>query len=154
MKRLLTIPAYLWAIACLLLIPVTFIGNESFAGQMAKLKFMKVNPVYTGGEITDSVNEPDLDTYIYKPVFEAFIGESKEGFIQVKFSSPSDTLPEIITKTIDYNLDDSNDFILEVNTATGKTIVTSMNPLVEDVNISSRLKNEWVVRVGLKNLLK
>lgn len=154
MKRLLIIPAYLWAIACLFLIPVTFIGSDSFARQLSKLPFMKVNPIYTGGEITNSINEPGLNTYIYKPVFEALIRESKVGFVQVKFSSPSDTLPEIITKTIDYNLDDSNDFVLEVNTYSGKTILTSLNPLVENVNISSRLKNEWVVRVGLKNPLK
>ena len=154
MKRLSTIPAYLWAIACLLLIPVTFIGNESFARQMAKLKFMKVNPVYTGGEISDSINEPGLNTYIYEPVFEAIIGESKEGFIQVKFSSPSDTLPEMITRPIDYNLDDSNDFILEVNTVTGKTLLTSLNPLVKDIAITSKVKDEWVVRVRLNKSLK
>lgn len=154
MKKLLTIPAYLWAIACLLLIPVTFIGNQSFAVKMAKLPFMKVNPIYSGGEIADSVVDAELKTTIYEPVFESLIGESKKGFVQVKFSSPTDTLPLIIKREIDYNFDKTIDFSLEINTSTGETGMTAFNKLVMDVAVSSKVNEAWVVRVELLNLSK
>jgi hypothetical protein len=150
MKKLLSIPAYLWAIACLLLIPITFIGNDSLASQLAKLPFMKVNPLYSGGEISDSINAPELNIYIYKPVFEAFIGESKEGFVQIRFSSAGN-LPDIISKSIDYDKDGINDFDVNIDTRNGETQLKHFNPLVTEMEISSKVKEDWIIRVGLKN---
>jgi hypothetical protein len=150
MKKLLIIPAYMWAIACLLLIPVTFIGNDSFANQLAKLPFMKVNPLYSGGELTDSIKGQELDIYIYKPVFEAFIGESKEGFVQIRFSSV-EKLPDIITKSIDYDHDGKTDFDVNIDTRNGETQLKPLNPLVTGMDVSSKVKGDWIIRVGLKN---
>jgi hypothetical protein len=153
MKKLLTIPAYLWAIACLLLIPVTFIGNDSLANKLSKLPFMKVNPLYSGGELSDSIKEQNLDTYIYKPVFEAFIGESREGFVQIRFS-PAEKLPDQITKSIDFDNDGTTDFEVNINTRNGETILNPSNPFITKLIISSKVKKDWIVRVGLKNQSK
>lgn len=151
MKKLLAIPAYLWAIACLLLIPITFIGNESFAKELSRLPFMKIHPVYSGGEQARVITDTVLETTIYKPVFESLFGESKTGFVQVKFSSLSDTLPPVIKRDIDYNCDNAIDFGVEINTVTGETKLTAINCLVKNINISSRVKEAWIVRVSIKN---
>jgi hypothetical protein len=151
MKKLLAIPAYLWAIACLLLIPVTFIGNESFAKELARLPFMKVHPIYSGGDQAKIITDAELETTIYKPVFDALVGESKTGFVQVRFSSPSDTLPQFIKRDIDYNFDNAIDFSVDINTVTGETKISPVNCLVNKMNVSSRVKEDWIVRVSVKN---
>lgn len=140
---------YIWAIICVLLIPITFMGNMYFSKQMVKLPFMKVNPVFTGGDINKTIEENGLIITIYKPVFEALIGESNNGFVQIKFSS-NDKLPEKIDMKIDYNNDGRDDFRLIINTHTGATGIEAFNEHVKDIKVSSRVKTDWIVRVNLK----
>lgn len=153
MKRTIQIFAYTWAIICALLIPVTFMGNNQFAKLLAKLPFMKVNPVYTGGEADRTIVKDSLKITINKPVFAALIGESSEGFVQVKFSD-SIQLPKIIKHEIDYNNDGSPDFILNVNTISGNTKLEPLNKNVIALIVSSKVKNDWIVRVRLLNKKK
>jgi len=151
MKKLLAIPGYIWAIICILILPVCFIKNDTFAAEMAKLPFIKLHPVYSGGDEAKVITDPALTTTIYRPVFDGFIGERKNGFVQVKFTSPSDTLPRVIQKDVDYNLDNAVDFKVEINTATGDTKLTPVNNLVKSLNISSPVKKSWVIRVNVIN---
>jgi hypothetical protein len=154
MKKLLAITAYIWAIACIIILLAAFIKNDSFAREMARLPFIKLHPVYSGGDQAKIITEPGLETTIYKPVFERIIGESKVGFVQLKFTSPTDTLPLIINKQIDYNFDNAIDFDIYINTATGETKLNPVNNLVKDINVSSRVKKSWVVRVNVINPAK
>lgn len=150
MKKFLAIPAYTWAIACALLLPITFIGNDFFAQKLALLPFMKVNPKYTGGDVDRYYTKDSLTTTIYKPVFAALTGQSSKGFVQVKYSAAKQ-LPAIIHSTVDYNNDSKADFTLSINTTTGDT---KLNPLSNDVlrvNVSSKVKDYWIVRVNVLN---
>ena len=139
---------YIWAIICLLLIPASFMGNMYFSKQLAKLPFMKVNPVFTGGVISKTIEDNSLTVSVYKPVFEALIGESSNGFVQVRFSD-KDKLPLIIDRKIDYNNDGKEDFRLIINTQTGDTKIESLNNHVDGIKVSSRVKTDWIVRVNL-----
>ena len=154
MKKLLAILGYIWAIACLIVLLAAFVKNDSFAGKMAKLPFIKLHPVYSGGDETKVINEPGMDITIYKPVFDRIIGESKTGFVQLKFTSSTDTLPSIINKEIDYNFDNAVDFSVEINTLTGETKLKPVNTLVKDLNVSSKVKKSWVIRVNVTNPAK
>ncbi len=151
MKKLRTIPAYLWAVICVFLIPITFIGNEGFAKQLAKLPFMKINPIYKGGEVARITSDSTLKITINKPVFEALIGESSEGFVQIKFECDS-LLPEIIRQNIDFNNDGVQDFKLAVNTKTSDTQFEALNKKdVIGLGISTMVKDYWIVRVEVRN---
>ena len=151
MKTLRTIPAYLWAVICVLLIPAAFIGNDSFAKQLAKLPFMKINPIYKGGEVARITSDSTLKITINKPVFEALIGESSEGFVQIKFECDS-LLPEIIRQNIDFNNDGVQDFKLAVNTKTSDTQFEALNKKdVIGLGISTMVKDYWIVRVEVRN---
>jgi hypothetical protein len=141
---------YIWAIVCVLLIPLTFIGNDQFAKQLAKLPFMKVNPLYTGGEADQVLKQDSLTVVINKPVFEALLGQSSQGFVQVKFIGKS-SLPATIKKAIDFNHDGVSDFVLNIDTRNGGTTVVAMNSNVKGLLISSKVKKDWIVRVKLKN---
>lgn len=153
MKKVITVIGYIWAVACLLLIPVTFVGNQSFARMASRLSFMKVSPIYTGGEVARTVEDSTIKVEIYKPVFEALIGESKKGFIQIRFSS-AEKLPPLIEKTIDMDNDGKDDFGLIINTETSDTKLSPVNPHVTGLNVSTRVKDAWVVRVDLTNPAK
>ncbi|BDX38806.1 hypothetical protein CYCD_21610 [Tenuifilaceae bacterium CYCD] len=148
MKQLLSIPAYIWAIICMLLIPATFIGNTQFAKQLARLPFMKVNPIYSGGDIDRSYQQDSITVTINKPVFAALIGTSSKGFVQVTFSGK---LPETINSAIDYNSDNQPDFNVTINTATNSTKFEALSENVTGLNVSSRVKDCWIVRANILN---
>jgi hypothetical protein len=148
MKRLLSIPAYIWAIICMFLIPITFMGNNFFAQKLSTLPFMKVNPVYTGGDSIRSYQQDSLLITINKPVFESLIGTSRKGFVQVRFSGE---LPGIINSTIDYDNDNKPDFSLKINTVTGDTKLETLSENVTALDVSSKVKDYWITRVRILN---
>ncbi len=150
MKTMLSIIGYSWAVICLLLVPVTFIGNGSFANLLAKQSFMKVNARYSGGDIDHSLTKKDYKVEIYKPVFTALIGESSEGFVQVKWVVDK-VLPPAICDTIDFDNNGSPDFSVNIDTKTGKTEFKALDKNVLGLNVSSLVKSSWLVRVNLKN---
>jgi hypothetical protein len=148
MKKFLTIPAYFWAVICMLLIPVTFIGSSNFAKNLAKLPFMKVHPAFTGGETDRTYVSDSLTVTVNKPVFPALFGEGKRGFVQVRFSGKV-PLPAVIEETIDFDNDNSSDFSLKISTKTGETTLQPLNGKVRNSFVSTRVKEDWVVRVDL-----
>ena len=148
MRKILAIPAYLWAVACFLLIPVTFVRNDAFDEQLATLPFMKVNPVYSGGEINRTYEKDDLLISINNPVSTVLLGDRKQ-MVQVSFSKRGQ-LPGMIDQTIDYNLDGNPDFRVIISTTHGETDLTPIDPTVKSLWLSSRLKEDWVIRVNLE----
>ena len=91
-----------------------------------------------------------LKIEISKPVFEALIGKSKEGFVQVKFLGSKEAL-QLIEQEIDYNNDTKPDFKLKINTRENKTEFYSLNPNAESLIVSSKVNNSWIVRIKVKN---
>ena len=149
MKKLISATGYLWAIACLLIVPVTFIANDSLALQLSRMPFMKIHPRYSGGEVLRTYESNGMKIRINRPVFDALLGESKIGFVQVTFTGTG-RLPENIRESIDYNGDGEADFTVYISTVSGNTELTSHNPLVKSLDVSSRLKEDWVVRVNIE----
>ena len=96
-----------------------------------------------------TVDHGSYKTALHRPVFDALIGQTKEGFIQINWE-PAAGLPQIIREGFDYNQDGKDDFIVTLNTATGETMLTKNSPDVLDIGKSYRLKNGWAVRVLLK----
>ena len=52
MKKIKIIAGIIWALSGLILILILFPGLNSFSGSAARLPFMKINPNYSGGEVT------------------------------------------------------------------------------------------------------
>jgi hypothetical protein len=150
MKRVISIIAIVWAFFCTVLILVVVINGPQLAQASAKLPFMKINPLFTGGELNYTVTKHSLVIAINKPVFEALIGKSKTGFVQVKFSGSRKAL-QLIEQEIDYDLDTKADFRLKINTLKNKTEFISLNPNVISVIVSSKVKNNWIVRIKVIN---
>jgi len=151
MKKIISMIAYIWAFSSTFLMLYTFLDSNALATSLVKLTSMQIDPLYTGGEVHKILRENGLNYQIHKPVFPALFGESKKGYVQVKITSDTE-LPEYIVKEIDYNEDGSGDFTLHIHTSTGEThleILQHENPL--NINVSERVKEAWMVRVGMQN---
>jgi hypothetical protein len=150
MKRTISILAITWAFCCTILVLIVIIRMPQFARGAAKLPFMKINPLFTGGDLNYSIEKDSIKIAINKPVFEALIGESNEGFVQITFSG-SKNLPKNIVEEIDYNNDSKTDFKLKINTLEETTELSSLNSNVTSLIVSSKVKNDWIVRIKIKN---
>jgi hypothetical protein len=148
MKKLRSIPGYLWAAACLILIPVTFIKNDALAGHMARLPFMKIHPKYSGGTERAAYVKDGLHISVFEPVYNGITGKGSEGFVQVKFSG-KDKMPALINESIDYDLNGDPDFIISIHTADGATKLEKLNNQVQSLLISSKVKDYWLIRVNV-----
>jgi hypothetical protein len=149
MRKILIIPAYIWAFACFILIPVTFIKNDILAQQMARLSFMKIHPRYSGGKEKSSSLVNGLNITIYEPVYNGLTGGGTDGFVQVKFSGIQ-KLSALIHETIDYNFDNTPDFEVSINTSDGATELKSLNSNVKSLAVSSKVKEDWLIRVNIE----
>jgi hypothetical protein len=150
MKTIIALTAYTWAIISMLLIPVTFMGNNFFAVQLARMSFMKINPVYSGGEAGITYQKDSLRITVNKPVFAALFGSSSKGFVQVKFSGDKN-IPTQIAQDIDYDGDKNPDFNININTVSGETKFISYSKNVSELSVSSKVKDYWVIRVRILN---
>ena len=148
MKKLSIIPAYIWAAACFILIPVTFIKNDALAEKLARLPFMKIHPKYSGGDERMAYIKNGLHVSVFEPVFSGIKGKGSDGFVQVKFAG-TNTMPATINEAIDYDLNGVPDFNVSVNTADGATTLEKLNNRVQSIQVSSKVKDYWLIRVNV-----
>src|SRR5512133_1753249 len=145
MKKLRIIPAYIWASICLILIPVTFIKNDALAEKLARLPFMKIHPRYSGGAERIAYIDSGLHISVYEPVYSGITGKGSDGFVQVKFAGTAN-MPATINQAIDYDLDGESDFRVSIITATGVTTLEKIDARVRSLQVSSRVKDYWLIR--------
>ena len=146
MKKVKIIAGILWAFLGVVLIIILFPGLNSFSVSVSKLPFMKINPIYTGGDIAKQIVADRCTLDIRKAVFNGFLNERKTGFVQMDWHGD---LPEIINDSIDYDQDGVKDFIISVNRKNSKTILNPISNNVKKVVISTQTSYGWAVRVGL-----
>ena len=149
MSKLKGTLGYIWAFPALFIVLATFLGNSYFSGKLASATGLTVSPWFSGGEIVRMIDHGTYKTYIHRPVFDALIGERREGFIQLNWE-PFAGLPPVIQEKIDYNSDNREDFLITLNTKTGEASLASNNPAVLPVQQSFRLKKGWAVRILLQ----
>lgn len=140
---------YLWAVSALVVALATFLGNDYLSRKLAASTGITVSPRYSGGEVIQSVRHVSYETAIHRPVFDALIGESKTGFVQVDWK-PAKGLPPAIREAIDYTGDGKMDFVIDLDTATGKAKLTASNPDVLPGPATYRLRDGWAARIQLQ----
>jgi len=148
MKKLRIIPAYLWAAACFILIPITFIKNDALAEKLARLPFMKIHPKYSGGDERMAYINNGLNISVFEPVYSGIKGKGSDGFVQVKFAG-ANNLPSTINEAIDFDLNGDPDFKVSINTINGATTLEKINNHVQSIQVSSKVKDYWLIRVNV-----
>ena len=127
---------------------------SAFGGPLGEL-FIEVTGLetsanWTGGEVVQTIGHGTYQTQVHRMVFDALIGERKEGFIQVGWTPP-DSLPAHIAEEIDADGDGEADFRVEVDTANKESTLTPYAPWVLELEGTYRLEDSLAVRVLLKN---
>ncbi|MGD0340441.1 MAG: hypothetical protein ABSA76_01855 [Bacteroidales bacterium] len=146
MKKLKIAAGILWAILCLILIIVLFPGLNTFSSNVSRMPFMKINHNFTGGEAAEQKIMENCTLVIRKPVFDGLIGERRHGFVQLDWRG---RIPEILSDTIDYDMDMKPDFAIRINRTESSTVLHSMNPKVKGTGISTPTSYGWSVRVKI-----
>lgn len=148
MKKIKSIIGYSWAVISFLFILILFPALGPLSSGLSRLPFMKVNAKYSGGEKAYSVVQKDDTLTVYKPVFEALTGSSKNGFVQVrwdgKFQFPH-------SDTIALSQNQPADFIIKFNNDKDAPKITSLNPKVKAIGNFAKTKTGWIVRVNMEN---
>jgi len=90
-----------------------------------------------------------LQVTVNKPVFWSQITGGHSGFVQVSFSA-IDSLPVTIRENIDFNFDDSPDFTVWIDTKSETTQLNNKGPKVRSLDVSSRVKDSWIIRVNIE----
>jgi len=147
MKKIKITAGIIWAFAGLILILILFPGLTGFSKSLSLLPFMKINPNYSGGEVAFSEIQPACTLVVRKPVFDGLLKERKHGFVQVDWRGK---IPEKINDTIDYDMDNIPDFIININSASSNTKLESFNKQVKDINVSTPTSYGWAVRVNIE----
>jgi len=148
MQRLKSILGYLWAFGALLIALATFFGYNDFSKTFATTTGLTVNPRYSGGKVVSVIDHGAYQTSIHRPVFDALIGQTKDGFVQINWA-PSAGLPPTIREAIDYDRDGREDFIITLNTATGEAALMKSHKAVTGAAKSYHLRDGWAVRIML-----
>jgi hypothetical protein len=147
MKKVKTVLGIFWAVLCLVLIIILFPGLNGFSAKMGSLPFMKINPNYTGGEISKQIVMESCTLVVRKPVFDGLIGERKKGFVQLDWRGG---LPDIINDTVDYNSDGKADFSIKIDRKNSSTELRPLSPEVLSAGISTPTSYGWCLRVNIR----
>jgi hypothetical protein len=137
-------------------IPIMLAGLASFGAPLSlgelfvETTGLQRSANWSGGEVAQILEHGSYQTEVHRPVFDALIGEHKEGFVQVAWR-PDDALPARIDEEIDADADGQADFRIELDTATQQASLTPYSPNVIELEGVYDLGETLAIRVALKN---
>jgi hypothetical protein len=109
---------------------------------------MKIHPRFSGGNERIAYIKNGLHISVFEPIYGGVTGKDPEGFVQVKFTG-TNGMPGTITEDIDYDLNGDPDFNISIQTGDGTTTLEKLNTHVQSVQVSSKVKDYWLVRVNV-----
>lgn len=150
MSKLKSILGYIAASLSIPIILATFMAMPFWSELLVSATGVTISPWFTGGEVARTVDHDTYRTDIHRPIFDALIGERKEGFVQVDWT-PLQALPARIDEEIDVDGDGQADFRVEWDTGSDQATLTSYASWVLGLEGIYRLEDSLAVRVTLRN---
>jgi len=83
-----TFLGYFLAVCSMLVAVVTFVGNDALGRAIASTG-IRINPRFSGGEAETTLVRSGYRVIVHRPVFEALLGRSRTGFVQVDWKPDS-----------------------------------------------------------------
>lgn len=157
MEKVKTISGYMWASLGVPVILAMFFGMDAWVQQLFVNTGFHVSARWSGGEVVKTIPHGQLyQTHIHRPVFDGFLWEKNQGFVQIDWKS-TQGLPERIEEEIDFDQDGSNDFQIILNTQTNEATLTPFDSRI--ISISEEwgvlvFENARTVRVVLRKSSK
>jgi hypothetical protein len=150
MKKLKAILGTILAALMLPVVIVTFMSLGPLSELLVKSTGIQVSPWFTGGEVAQTIEHEKYNTQIHRPIFDALIGERKEGFVQVVWL-PKLILPDTIEETIDYDNDGQPDFQVTLHTDTKTAEWQPLTDQALGLDGPYRIGEGMGIRIRLKN---
>jgi hypothetical protein len=150
MQTLKKITGYTLAVLATPLVLATFMGLNVWPGKMAEATGVQVSAWYTGGEVVRTVKREGYEVRIHRPVFDGFLWETSEGFVQIEWAPP-DSVPPVVTEDIDFDNDGATDFRLELDKQKVAARLTNQTSRVIGLERAYKLRKSYAVRVLLRN---
>jgi hypothetical protein len=150
MSKLKSFLGYTAAALSPLIVLVSFMGLDYLAEPFITATGLEVSANFTGGEVLQTVDHDAYQAAIHRPVFDALIGERKEGFVQIDWA-PLDALPVLVEEEVDVDGDGQADMRLQVDVTGEETVLTAYAPWVLEMEGTYRLPESLAVRVTLHN---
>lgn len=136
-----------------LMIPVALValmGMGPLSELLVSVTGLEITPWFSGGDVVRTVDHDGYETRIHEPVFDALIGERREGFVQIDWE-PLSRLPARIDQDVDWDNDGAADFRIQVQM---ETLEANLTPFAEGIlglEGVYRLEDGVAVRVTLRN---
>jgi hypothetical protein len=150
MSRLKAFGGYALAALAVPILLATFMGMPNWAGLLVSVTGVTVSPWFSGGDVAQVVSHGDYEMHIHRPVFQALIGERREGFVQVDWT-PLANLPARLVEEVDVNGDGQADFRVELDTRSHQAVLMPRASWVIGLQGTYRLKEAEAIRVALRN---
>jgi hypothetical protein len=153
MSHIKTCLAYGWAALAVPIVLATFMGMEPLAAKLVAATGLHVHPIYTGGEVAQTIDHGPYRTLVHRPVFDGLVGQRENGFIQIKWQLKdpnAPNLPETIDELIDFDTNGSNDLRILLNPATRETRIEILDLRVLSVDRVIAVPDGWIVRANLR----
>jgi hypothetical protein len=150
MQKLKPVLGYIWAALLIPLALATLFGLNSWMELLVSSTGLTISPWITGAEVARTVEHEGYEARIHHPVFQALIGERREGFVQVDWG-PLEALPAQVDEEVDFDDDGQADFRVALDTESGEATLTPLTEYVLDLSGTYCLDDAWAVRVRLRN---
>jgi hypothetical protein len=150
MSKIRAYIAYSWAGLATPLVLATFMAMQPLASKLVAVTGLHVHPIYTGGEVTQTVDHGPYQALIHRPVFDGLIGQRNSGFIQIKWQPKDANLPESVSEQIDFDADGSNDFRIQLNTVTLEAGIEPADARVLSLDEVIAVPDGCIIRVNLR----
>jgi hypothetical protein len=141
--------AYSWALLATPLVLVTFMGMPALANRLVAFTGLHVHPIYTGGEVMQTIDHPHHRTIVHRPVFDGLIGPRQTGFVQIQWQPKDANLPDVIDEPIDLDQDGKADLQIHMDTGTDQVRLDPLDSRVGSVNEVVKVRNGRIVRINL-----
>jgi len=150
MSRMVKYLAYSWALLAGPIVLATFIGTDPrLVGKLVALTGLHVHPIYTGGEVTKTLDHEGYQTLVHRPVFDGLIHERNTGFVQIEWQPRDANLPETIDEDIDFDQDGKADMRIQLNTSTNTAALDPLDSRVLSADEVMKVQNSRILRVNL-----
>ena len=142
--------AYGWAFLAGPLVLATFMGMNFFAGKLVAVTGLHVHPLYTGGEVAETIDHGRYRTSSTGPSSTGSIGQREYGILPYPMAAQGRQSARAIDEQIDFDADGSNDFAIRLDTVTCEASIEILDERVLAVDEVVGVPDGRIVRVGLR----
>ncbi len=150
MAKVKSVLGYLVALLGVPIVLATFMSMSFWSELLVDATGITISPWVTGGEIARTIEHGAYRTEIHRPVFDALVGQRREGFVQVDWT-PAGALPAQIDQELDLDGDGQADARVQLDTRAVQATLTPLSPWVLGLEGTYALNDGITIRIRVEN---